>query len=146
MTASRNTLLAIGLMLLALAAGKTAAGQSYSILGGDSPASDARRPRRRSRSRQFHCSRRSRGQRQRKCLGAAVCDSGGAVLKDTDCRPNARWLALYARMQQCVEETPVLAACAGEMKDVCELCQSCTWKADASAIIMHRSGPALTNS
>ena len=32
-------------------------------------------------------------------------------------------------------------ACGQCFKDLCDTCEGCTWKADASALIMHRSTP-----
>ncbi len=109
MTASRNTILAFGLMLLALTAGK-------STLGAESPP--------------VGC-----GGSSCEATCGASCNSACNVAPDAGCD------ATGFSWSNCVENEPWFRAGEQRFQDLCETCGGCTWKADASVLLLHRSTP-----
>ena len=117
MTATRNTILAIGLTLLTLAAGNsTALADGY---GGGCEAS---------------C--------EAGC-GGGGCPGGGGSFQgfcaqdfchDPGCR--------YADNPGCFEPDPLLGRFAPLFCDLSQRCAACTWRLDASAIYLHRENPS----
>ncbi|MGO9107610.1 MAG: hypothetical protein ACLP9L_00110 [Thermoguttaceae bacterium] len=113
MAASRNTILALGLMSIVLAACKSAAGAPST--GCDSSCE-------------------------------ASCGScGGAPTCDATCNGNGGCSAdgngATSTCTTCLDDDPVFASCRQHFNDLCETCRGCTWKAEASALILHRSTP-----
>jgi hypothetical protein len=116
MTATRNTLLALGLTLLALAANG-----SNALAEGCGTGCEAT------------CE-----------AGCQGCDGGGSqgfsgqgFCHDPCCR--------YADNPECFEADPVLGRFAPLFRDLRERCDSCTWRFDASAIYLHRAEPSSIN-
>ena len=113
MTASRNTILAIGLTLVALAAGRSALGASFiafdnsaSDAGGYTAGSDA--------------------------AGA----SGGIGRPEGFCQPDH-----YGAKTGDAEDNSLFGACTQYFNDCSDICAGCTWKAEASVLVMHRATP-----
>ena len=111
MTAGRNTILALGLMLIALAAGNWALA---------APSTGVR----------LVC--------EASC-GSAVC--GGTCNSDRCSGCDAGCNADNDSCRTCFPDDPMFASCRQCFKELCETCQGCTWKADVSALILHRSSP-----
>ena len=121
MTASRNTILAFGLMLLALTAGTSARGATCLACSGTS--SDA-----------------SGGTGGQTSSGTAANSTG-------DCGCNAGCALCGAAgdpdrgATPCWEREPLFQACEAYLRDFHEVCAGCTRKAEASVLYMHRATP-----
>lgn len=124
MTAMRNTILALGLTLLTLAAGLARAADAN--LGG---AADIQ----------------ANATASNQEAGAACCQEGsGAVMglspndfcHDPGCR--------YSGQPGCLEADPIFSEFAPQFQDLCERCAGCCWRFDASALYMHRPDPTPT--
>ncbi len=111
MTASRHTILALGLMMIGLAADKSAIASPPAGGGCSCEAT---------------CDR-SAGCAASNGCGAAGCNAGCCAAGDADA--------------MCFPDDPVFANCRQCFKDLCDTCRDCTWKADVSALILHRSAP-----
>jgi hypothetical protein len=109
MTAARNTIFALGLILSALSAGKSALGAS--VICSDGSACQAN------------------------------CGAAGEASCDTGCKPEDPGPEGNCTKTMCMDDDPAFAACRQCFKDFCETCEGYTWKADASALILHRSTP-----
>ena len=118
MTASRNTILALGLMLLTSAAGKPALGAS--LLTGSGSSSDTI----------SSASSKTGSDALCNSTGSSGCDAGCA---STQVAGDTKFIDL--------ENEPLIRACRPYVQDFCEICQGCTVKADASVLYMHRSSP-----
>ena len=131
MTASRNTILALGLMLLTLAAGKSVLGASSIGCGGSSC--------------EANCGTDTGGVQLAKPL--AIPRATAAAVRDAT--PAAAPLATPAETRvpatssqtTWADDIPLLGACEPYFKDLCETCRGLPWKAEASALILHRSTP-----
>ncbi len=126
MTASKNTILALGLVLLALAAGKSAPGASS--LGFSGSSSDASS---------------SAGGNGANTLGNsngvgachAGCDAGCDCAGTADCG-----VGCEAKVP-CAPDDPVFSSCARCFNDLCAICEGAQMKVEASILIVHRSPP-----
>ena len=129
MTAIRNTTWAFGLMLLALASGKAALGASASGCGGSSCDATC------SPSGNASCDTPCNAPGESACRAAPDAGCGAACTAG-----NPHSAADGLRFAQ-LEDDPVLEECRQFFKDFCETCAGCSWKADASALFLHRSTP-----
>ena len=110
MTASRNTILALGLMWIALAAGNLAVAAPT---GDGGPCGEAT------------------------CGGGATCEATCMTCGNATCMPGCDgtdgfWLP-------CVQNDPVVCEFRDCLKDFCDTCRDCSWKADVSFFDVHRS-------
>ena len=114
MKPSKKTLLAFGLMLIVLAAGRSAIAAQSS--GGEATC-------------EATCGGNSSG-----------CATCGATSKSEGCATCAAdCQTADDRLLPCCDNDPVIENCRQCLKDLCETCKCCTWKAEASVLIMHRS-------
>ena len=119
MTATRNTILAFGLMLLALAAGKSALGASSPSDGCGTCSCDAT------------CGTGSN----------PTCEAGYEAAGTTGNFAGCPGPAANSTKKWSMDDEPWFKAGAGCFQDLREICEGCTWKADASVLYLHRSTP-----
>jgi hypothetical protein len=124
MTATKNTILAIGLILPTLAAG-TARAQAYG--SGCANAS---------------CEATCQG------CGEAGCGGNGCQGGCGSDVLGLRSLGLYSDITACTgggagyaEAASLCSEFGPEISDLCERCAGCTWRVDATAIYLHRAAP-----
>ncbi len=109
---ARKTILALGLMWIASAAGNSALAAPAA---GGGPCGEAT------------------------CGGSANCDAGCATCGNATCDATCNgtdgfWLP-------CMQNDPVACEFRDCLKDFCDACRDCTWKADVSFFNVHRSAP-----
>ncbi len=127
MTATRNTILAFGLMLLALAAGKSALGASSPSDGCGGSSCDAT------------CGAGSNSTGHSGCN--AGCEAGCEAAGTTGNFAGCPGPAANSTKKWSMDDEPWFKAGAGCFQDLREICEGCTWKADASVLYLHRSTP-----
>ncbi len=117
MTATKHTILALGLILTTLAAAKVGAADA---------------------SCGAYCEAGCQG------CAAAGCPNGGGngyfgMLPQDFCHdPGCR----YADNPGFVEADPIFSMFGPEFSDLCDRCAGCTWRVDATAIYLHREAPS----
>src|SRR5208337_3567084 len=116
MTTSRNTIWALGLILLVLATGQTVLGAS--TVGCEGASCDA------------SCGTPPNGN--------TGCNAGCDVGCDAGSKPVNRAACANAWSP---DDEPLFRIGRQCFQDLCETCDGCTWKADASVLVMHRSTP-----
>jgi hypothetical protein len=117
MSATRNTTFTFGLMLLILAAGRSAIAQTAC---GDAGCDAA-------------CQ--SGG-----ASGGSADALDGFHAQDFNHEPGCR----YCGDSSCLEPDPIFGAFTPYFRDLCERCAGCTLKADADVLLMHRATPGTS--
>ena len=128
MTASRNTILALAAILLALAAGKSAPG---AFLGFDAAPNDA----------SSSPGIKANSDAPDNSAANSDCNAGCDADCGAGCAPQVQGPEAGCPQTWGLEDEPSFKVCQQCFKDLCETCQGCTWKAEASVLIMHRSTP-----
>ena len=154
MTASRNTVLAFGLMLLALAAGNSAEGASPSACGpcaadascnsnaGCGAGCDACCNSGCAAGCNAACNNGCNAGCNAGCNGgcAAGCNGNCAAGCNGGCDSNSCQTPGCCGTR-CIEEDPVFGAYAPYFSDLLEVCEGCSVKAEAGLLLLHRSVP-----
>ena len=132
MAAGRNSILALGLLLLAVAAGKSALGAS--LLGGSS-ACDA------NCKASYEAPANSAGNSDGIAGPVAVGDPGGNAGSTTAGQPGGDLAPAAGGKTERVEDDPLFGTYTPYIEDLCHTCDGFCWKVDTSLLYIHRSSP-----